>query len=110
MEETNDNEDMVGRVLRLINRLGTGDQNQKVEFFFYARDIVWAHILGNYLRSVDYEVEVSMSASSSQTYLVSGCTTPMQLEEEQLQEWSELMERLAQQCEAEFDGWGTLIN
>ncbi len=110
MENTNQPNKKVARLLQLIDQLSTGDHDHKVEFFFYSRQIEWAHILANNLRSLDYEVHVTPSDSSVSTYLVNGWTPPMDLQEDRIEKWSAQMTEMASQCQSKFDGWGTIVD
>lgn len=83
---------------------------QSVEFFFYSDKGNKANNLAIELAKLGYEVyDAFPPKDENQQWSVIGCTTPMNLEEDELTHWSEQMIELGYECDCKFDGWGTLI-
>jgi regulator of RNase E activity RraB len=83
---------------------------QEIEFFFYAKTQDDASNLAIELNRLGYHVGwVDQSSGDKDMWLVSGCTQPMDMDEESVVEWSEQMCRLAEEHDCLFDEWGTLV-
>jgi len=100
------------KVLELRKKFG-GNANvfQRVEFFFYSDQEDKANNLAIELSKLGYEVySVNPPAYKDQQWSVIGCTSPIDLREDELTNWSTQMIELGYQCDCKFDGWGTFIS
>lgn len=83
---------------------------QPFEFFFYADTEDAATNLSIALHQLGYIIHKSDNHNKkSFKYAVVGSTTPLETDEDKMNDWCKQMEQLALEYNCEFDGWGTLI-
>jgi hypothetical protein len=94
-----------------LRKQGVTDTTKlKLEFFFYTDDEAKAQGLVKELQALEYQVECEPSSGDSRLFVVTGWTTPIQMGEEIVLEWTDKMCRLGFQHDCDFDGWGTYPN
>lgn len=98
-------------VLAVGKKFGAKENGfQSLEFFFYSDQEDKANNLAIELAKLGYEVyDVYPPKDEDQQWAIIGCTSPMNLHEDELTNWSEQMVKLGYECDCKFDGWGTLI-
>ena len=96
---------MTPLTLEKLREYGVTEQSQlKLEFFFYTNSKEKAQNLAKELGSKGYQLEISYGDKS---YLVTGWTNKMLMEEQQVMGWDEEMVWLGYKHDAVFDGWET---
>ncbi|MCB1583008.1 MAG: ribonuclease E inhibitor RraB [Marinicella sp.] len=79
----------------------------KVEYFFYTNTLEKAKALVDVLASRGYVGVAERSAHSRKEFVVTGWTTPIEMSEANLIEWTKDMCKLGLSHDCDFDGWGT---
>jgi regulator of RNase E activity RraB len=99
------------QVFRIAEKFGLKTKpDQEIEFFFYAKTQDDASNLAIELNRLGYNVEwVDRSAGDKDKWLVSGWTQGMNMDEDHVIKWSEAMDKLANEHDCLFDGWGTFV-
>ena len=96
------------QTLQLLQEHGVDESAQlKLEYFFYTNHKSKADGLAKDLRSKGYSVEVGRSASEEKTFLITGWTDKMAMNNDSVADWAGHMCDLGFQHDCEFDGWGT---
>ena len=83
----------------------------KIEFFFYADLEVKAVNLAIDLSNRGCDVyPLDHTSSDNSKWLICGLTNRMSMKKKQLDQWTKVMCKLANDHNCLFDGWGTLID
>lgn len=99
---------MTPRTLEQLRGYGVTDSTElTLEYFFYTDTEEKAGGLVDDLRARGYLAAHRSAASHDATYVVTGWTTSLRMEEAVLVRWTEAMCELGYERDAEFDGWGT---
>ena len=88
----------------------TADSELRLEYFFYTNTREKAQALAEVLEAKRYRVGLGPSASDDSLTVVTGWTTPIIMDSENVVKWTEEMTRLGYAHDCEFDGWGTNPN
>jgi len=98
-----------GNTLAQLNKFGVGDDSRLgLEFFFYTNNQDKARNLALELKKLNYNiVTVDKSAGNPKLWVVTGWTTPIQMDVNSVTMWSKYMCRIGFQNDCDFDGWGT---
>ena len=107
-ERTGDQKHSARRFLKLLKKYFKNvEGNRQMEFFFYSKTMENAESLSADLRKLDYEI-YGINKSENDLFSIIGLTTPMSLEEAELDQWIKRMNELGFANDCEFDGWGAL--
>ena len=99
---------MSPQTLEALRAHGVKDSDlKKLEFFFYTNTEAKAAALASTLMAKKYEVEYGISAGDDNNYLVTGWTTPLQMDMVTVLDWTKAMCELGYENDCDFDGWGT---
>ena len=99
---------MSPQTLKKLQEYGVTEQDWlKLEYFFYTDAADKAVALTEILRKKGYTAEHRPSAAEDKTFVITGWTTSMMMEESVLVEWTQQMCQLGFDNDCEFDGWGT---
>ena len=100
------------RVIDLMDYFGTRNNAElSVEFFFYADKQDDASNLAIELNKLQYEIyDVGEPLTAKDKWSVIGATPKMCVADESMNSWTDQMEKLAEENNCVFDGWGTLID
>ena len=82
---------------------------RQMEFFFYSKTIEKAESLKTDLEKLGYEV-YGINESENDLFSIIGLTTPISLEEREVDYWIQRMNELGFANDCKFDGWGTLAD
>jgi hypothetical protein len=88
----------------------TARSELKLEYFFYTDTAEKSAALAGVLSEKGYTAEHGLSAREDKTYLVTGWTTPIIMDETSLVEWTRQMCVIGFEYDSNFDGWGTNPN
>ncbi len=100
------------RVLEFIDHYSTTDNSLlEVEFFFYTSSQDDASNLSIDLFKLGYKLyAIDEPDAARKNWGVMGITKKMKMDDESITIWTDKMDALAEANNAEFDGWGTLID
>jgi regulator of RNase E activity RraB len=91
-----------------LRQHGVTDQRQlKLEYFFYTNTREKAAALAQKLGELGYTSSHDRAAGNKKQFVVTGWTSPMQMDERIVLAWTGRMCELGQEHDCEFDGWGT---
>ena len=82
---------------------------RQMEFFFYSKTMEKAESLKTDLEKLGYEV-YGINESENDLFSIIGLTTPICLEEREVNHWIQRMNELGFANDCKFDGWGTLAD
>jgi hypothetical protein len=100
--------EMSPQTLRVLREHGVEESRElSLEFFFYTDSEEKACALAQRLGQLEYSVEGGPSAHDSKTFVITGWTTKMRMDETTVTEWTRKMCELGYEHDCEFDGWGT---
>ncbi|MGQ0827328.1 MAG: ribonuclease E inhibitor RraB [Bacteroidota bacterium] len=100
--------DATPNTITQLRKIGASEaHNLKVEFFFYTNTKEKANQLANQLLKKEYSVEYYLTEDDSATYIITGWTTQMRMNEKALLAWTKEMCEIGYKYDCEFDGWGT---
>ena len=85
----------------------TEQTNLKLEYFFYTDTGDKASALAAVLTQKGYTAEHGPSAGGDKTFVVTGWTAPMTMDESTVVEWTRQMCQTGFDHDSDFDGWGT---
>ena len=85
----------------------TEETKLKLEVVFYANTNEKASGLLAELTALDYEVGSEPSAHDKKTLIVTGWSTPILMNTQELVSWTKDMCNSGYKHDCEFDGWGT---
>ncbi|MEM0926835.1 MAG: ribonuclease E inhibitor RraB, partial [Planctomycetota bacterium] len=88
----------------------TDDSELKLEYFFYTNTKKKAESLAHELAELGYDGGHDVAAGDPSQFVITGWTTPMNMSDETVVEWTGKMCDLGQKFDCEFDGWGTNPN
>ena len=88
----------------------TDDTELRLEFFFYTNLESNAAKLESALKQLGYDVESGESAADDGTFIVTGWTIPIKMDESSVVQWTDDMCRVGYTHDCDFDGWGTNPN
>jgi hypothetical protein len=83
---------------------------RKLEFFFYTNTSEKAKLLTDELQKKEYSVEYKISAYDKKSFVITGWTSKITVEENALTAWAKEMCEVGYKYDCEFDGWGTDID
>jgi regulator of RNase E activity RraB len=96
------------KVVEQLRNIGiTDDKLLKVEFFFYTNTADKAKELALELEKLNYEAYYNLSGYDKKLFVITGWTTPMQMDNDVIVKWAEKMCEIGYTYDCEFDGWGT---
>jgi hypothetical protein len=79
----------------------------RLEFFFYTNTAAKAKEFSDFLKKKNYSAEYGKSAGTSNSFLITGWTDKISMQEKDVVAWAQEMCELGYQYDCEFDGWGT---
>jgi hypothetical protein len=85
----------------------TAETKLPLEYFFFTDGQSKAASLSDALAAMGYSPEFGPSASDKRIFVVNGWTPEMEMSDNTVSEWTELMCKLGCEHDCEFDGWGT---
>ena len=101
---------MTPQTLAELARVGMArDAVLPLEYFFYTNKRERAEELAEALRGLGYSAEARPAApaeDSEDSFLTTGWTTPMPMDEVTVLGWTRNMAQLGFQYDCDFDGWG----
>jgi len=96
------------QVFQLQEKFGLEfEPQQEFEFFFYAENEDDASNLAVDLFKLEYEI-ARVDQSVNQQWCVNGWTNEMASDLQTITQWTEKMEKLAEEHHCNFDGWGSI--
>jgi hypothetical protein len=91
-----------------LRTYGVTEESQlKLEYFFYTNTMEKAAALAQNLADMGYKGSYNHSASDKRQFVVTGWTSPMQMDEKTVLDWTGRMCDVGHEHDCEFDGWGT---
>jgi regulator of RNase E activity RraB len=94
--------------LRKINV--SSDKELKLEYFFYTNTADKAKLFANEIGRLNYEVKYGQSAGDKKSFVITGWTTKMKMQDDIVANWTKEMCELGYKFDCNFDGWGTSPN
>ena len=91
--------------LRKINV--SADKELKLEYFFYTNTVDKAKLFADEIEKFNYEVKYGQSAGDKKSFVITGWTTKMKMEDNLVANWTKEMCELGYKFDCDFDGWGT---
>jgi regulator of RNase E activity RraB len=99
---------MSPETLKELRQIGVTKQTQlRLEYFFYTNDKQKASKLSEELLQMGYSGVHRPSASDAKTFVITGWTTKMTMDESTVVSWTKQMCELGFKHDCDFDGWGT---
>lgn len=99
---------MSPETLTQLRKYEVTDQTKlKLEYFFYTDTPEKGSVLAGVLIRKGYTAEHGPSAGDKKSFIVTGWTTPMQMDESTVVGWTRQMCQLGFDNDCDFDGWGT---
>ncbi|MBX3243181.1 MAG: ribonuclease E inhibitor RraB [Acidobacteria bacterium] len=87
----------------------TDEKTLPLEFFFYTNSEEKASKLSNELAALEYSSSYGNSAHNRKEFLINGWSTPIQIDENRILQWTADMCDRGAKHDCEFDGWGTSV-
>ena len=91
--------------LRKINV--SADKELKLEYFFYTNTADKAKLFADEIGKLNYEVKSEQSAGDKKSFVITGWTTKMKMQDSVVANWTKEMCELGYKFDCDFDGWGT---
>ncbi len=91
--------------LRKINV--SADKELKLEYFFYTNTADKANLFADEIGKLNYEVKFGQSAGDKKSFVITGWTTKMKMEDNVVANWTKEMCEIGYKFDCDFDGWGT---
>ena len=91
--------------LRKINV--SADKELKLEYFFYTNTADKAKLFADEIGKLNYEVKSEQSKDDKKSFLITGWTTKMKMQDNVVADWTKEMCELGYKFDCDFDGWGT---
>ena len=91
--------------LRKINV--SADKELKLEYFFYTNTADKAKLFADEIGKLNYEVKHGQSAGDNKSFVITGWTTKMKMQDNVVANWTKEMCELGYKFDCDFDGWGT---
>ena len=91
--------------LRKINV--STDKELKLEYFFYTNTADKAKLFADEIGKLNYEVKHGQSAGDNKSFVITGWTTKMKMQDNVVANWTKEMCELGYKFDCDFDGWGT---
>jgi len=91
--------------LRKINV--SADKELKLEYFFYTNTAEKAKLFADEIGTLNYEVKYGQSAGDKKSFIITGWTTKMKMQDNVVANWTKEMCELGYKFDCDFDGWGT---
>jgi regulator of RNase E activity RraB len=91
--------------LRKINV--SADMELKLEYFFYTNTADKAKLFADEIGKLNYEVKFGQSAGDKKSFVITGWTTKMKMQDNVVANWTKEMCELGYKFDCDFDGWGT---
>lgn len=85
----------------------SADKELKPEYFFYTNTADKAKLFADEIGKLNYEVKYEQSAGDKKSFLITGWTTKMTMEDNVVASWTKEMCELGYKFDCDFDGWGT---
>ena len=79
----------------------------KLEDFFYTNTADKAKLFADEIGKLNYEVKYEQSAGDKKSFIITGWTTKMKMEDKVVANWTKEMCELGYKFDCDFDGWGT---
>src|SRR5207249_3200677 len=96
------------RTIELLREIDVPiEKERKVEFFFYTNTTDKAEELAKELEKLNYETSHGKSSGDGKSFIVTGITTKMKMDDEIIANWAKEMCELGYKFDCDFDGWGT---
>lgn len=83
------------------------DKKLKLEYFFYTNTADKAKLFADEMRKLNYEVNYGQSAGDKRSFVITGWTTKIQMENNVVANWTKEMCEIGYKYDCDFDGWGT---
>ena len=99
---------MSPKTLSQLRNLGVNETKElKLEYFFHSNVSEKAESLRSKLEGMNYSVQIDKSAGDKKDLCITGWTTPLQMSDDIVVNWTREMCEIGFKCDCEFDGWGT---
>ena len=85
----------------------SADKELKLEYFFYTNTANKARLFADEIEKLNYEVKYRQSAGDEKSFVITGWTTKMKMEDNVVANWTKEMCELGYKFDCKFDGWGT---
>ena len=85
----------------------SADKELKLEYFFYTNNADKAKLFADEIGKLNYEVNYEQSADDNKSFVITGWTTKMKMQDNVVTNWTEEMCELGYKFDCDFDGWGT---
>ena len=103
--------EMAPLTMEKLREHGVRPESQlRLEYFFYTDSVAKAVELERALLDLGYSSELDLSASDDGTYIVTGWTPKMPMDDGTVVDWIRSMCEVGYGGDANFDGWGTNPN
>ncbi len=103
--------EMAPLTMEKLREHGVRPESQlRLEYFFYTDSVAKAVALERALLDLGYSSELDLSGSDDGSYIVTGWTTKMPMDDDTVVDWVRSMCEVGYGVDAEFDGWGTNPN
>lgn len=83
----------------------TAVRQLRLEFYFYTNKLEKAQLLSDELKTLGYDATANQTGIRKSPYIVTGLTTPVQMDEVSVIQWDRLMCDVGKKHDCEFDGW-----
>ena len=99
---------MSPRTLESLRGCGVKSSDlRRLEFFFYTDAETKAAALASALAAIGYSAEYGLPQGDDDRYLVTGWTSPVRMDKEEVLTWTKAMCEAGYEQDCDFDGWGT---
>lgn len=85
----------------------SADKELKLEYFFYTNTADKAKLFADEIGKLNYEVTYGQSAGDKKSFVITGWTTKMKMQDNVVANWTKEMCELGYKFDCDFDGWGT---
>jgi len=85
----------------------SSDKELKLEYFFYTNTADKAKLFADEIGKLNYEVKYEQSAGDKKSFVITGWTTKMKMQDNVVANWTKEMCELGYKFDCDFDGWGT---
>ena len=108
-EKNRDNQmKMTPLIIEQLRKLNVTEEKElKLEFFFYTNKAEKAQEFATEIEKLNYLVKHRISTGLKKTFIITGWTTKMKMENGIVQSWTKQMCELGYKFDCDFDGWGT---
>ena len=100
---------MTPQTLSQLEKYGvTGENELKLEFFFYSNTLDKVERLSIELNKLNYDVKAGQAEGDKSLFIATGWTGKMKMDSHTVMTWTKDMCELGYKFDCEFDGWGTM--